>query len=126
MAKMKTDELTKQALDLWKKTVDQLDDISKSLMKSSGLDKLKFDKVKLMTDRDKLFRRLGEQTYALIEKGKVKMPQPLLDTYERIRKLMDRILGVKKAPAKKKPAKKVTKKVVKKPTKRKPAKKKTS
>ncbi len=41
-------DMRKQALDLWKKPVAELDDMSKSLMKSSGLDKLKFDRAKLL------------------------------------------------------------------------------
>jgi hypothetical protein len=123
--KKKKDDLTKQALDLWKKTVAQLDDISKSLMKSSGLDKLKFDRAKLLEERDKLFKRLGEETFGLIEKGKLRVPGSVKDTYLKIRKLMDRLLGSKK-PAKKKPAKKSAKKKTakKKTAKKKPAKRK--
>jgi hypothetical protein len=101
----KVEAMQKQAIDLWKKTVAQLDEISKSLMKTSGLDKIMFDRAKLMSERDRLFKRLGEETYKLIDQRKIKVPRAIQDIYVRIRNLMDRLIMQKK-PAKKKPAKK--------------------
>ena len=115
------EKLQKQAVDLWKKTVKQLDDISKSLMKASKLDQLQFDRARLLQERDRLFKRLGEETYKLIDMGKIRVPKPIQDIYKRIRKVMDGIMlakpGKKKKPAKKKAAKK-------KPAKKKAARKK--
>lgn len=118
------DKMQKQALDLWKKTVGQLDEISKSLKKAVPFDRLHFDRAKLMEERDKLFKRLGEETYKLIERGKVSVPKQAQDLYKRIQDLMDKIKFDKKPKksAKKKTAKKSTKKTTTK-SKKKPAKK---
>jgi hypothetical protein len=105
----KPDEFRKQAIDLWKKTVAQLDEISKNLMKTSRLDRLKFDRAKLIEERDKLVKRLGEETYKLIEKGRLSVPKPLQDLYKRISKVAERIIPGRIKPAKKK-AKRTTSK----------------
>jgi hypothetical protein len=112
MAKKRND-VAKQAMDLWKKTVAQLEEISKVLGVESVIDRIKADHARLLAERDKLFKRLGEETYKLIDKNKIKVPQPVKETYQKIRDLMERLLGTKKAKkktAKKKTARKSTKK----------------
>lgn len=128
MAERADERIRKQAIDLWKKTVSQLDEISKTLMKTSRLEKLKIDRARLLADRDKLLKRMGEETYKLIEQGRLKVPKPLLDLYNRVSKLLDRIIPEKMKPAKKpkrKAAKKKAAPARKKATKKKAAKKKT-
>jgi hypothetical protein len=91
------EKLQKQAVDLWKKTVKELNDISKSLMKASRLDRIQFDRAKLLAERDKLFKRLGEETYRLIDMGKIKVPKGVRDIYKRIQGVIDRIMQTKKS-----------------------------
>jgi hypothetical protein len=128
MAERADVKIRKQAIDLWKKTVSQLDEISKTLMKTSRLEKLKIDRAKLLADRDKLLKRLGQETYKLIEQGRLKVPKPLKELYNRISKLLDRIIPEKMKPVKKKPKKKAAPKPAakKKPAKKKATKKKTT
>ena len=69
---------------------------------------------RVLAERDKLFKRLGEETYKLIEARKIKVPKPIQDIYVRIRNLMDVLImqkkpkkpAARKTPAKKKAAKK--------------------
>ncbi len=117
----KKKDVKKQLMDLWKKTINQLEDISVSLLKSSGLDKIKFKSVKILAERDKLLKRLGEETFRLIDQGKMAVPKPINELYGKISKLMDRLWGKK---TKKKTAKK--RKTTKKTTRKKTAKKKTA
>ena len=109
--------MRKQALDLWKKTVAQLEQISKTL-RASGIEKFKAERDRLLAERDKLFKRLGEETFKLIEARKIKVPKPIQDIYVRIRNLMD-VLIMQKKPKKKTARKKPVKKAKKKTTKKK-------
>ena len=103
------EEMRKQAIDLWKKTVAQLDQISKTL-RASGIERFKVERDRLLAERDKLFKRLGEETFKAIEARKIKVPKAVQDIYVRIRNLMDALIMQKKprkkAAKKKKPAKK--------------------
>ena len=104
--------MRKQAIDLWKKTVAQLEQISKTL-RASGIEKFKAERDRLLAERDKLFKRLGEETFKLIEARKIKVPKPIQDIYVRIRNLMDVLImqkKPKKKAARKKPVKKAKKK----------------
>ena len=105
----RAEEMRKQAIDLWKKTVSQLEQISKTL-RASGIERFKAERDRLLAERDKLFRRLGEETFKQIEARKIKVPKPIQDIYVRIRNLMDVLImqkkPKKKAAKKKKPAKK--------------------
>jgi hypothetical protein len=100
------DEMRKQAIELWKKTVAQLDQISKTL-RATGIERFKAERDRLLSERDKLFKRLGEETYKLIEARKIKVPKGIQDIYVRIRNLMD-VLIMQKKPKKKAAKKKIT------------------
>ncbi len=104
----RAEEMRKQAIDLWKKTVAQLEQISKTL-RASGIEKFKAERDRLLAERDKLFKRLGEETFKLIEARKIKVPKAVQDIYVRIRNLMD-VLIMQKKPKKKAAKKKPTKK----------------
>jgi hypothetical protein len=107
----RAEEMRRQAIDLWKKTVSQLEQISKTLS-VSGIEKFKAERDRLLSERDKLFKRLGEETFKLIETRKIKVPKPIQDIYVRIRNLMDVLImqkKPKKKPARKKPARKAAK-----------------
>jgi hypothetical protein len=102
MDEKKIDEIRKQVLDYWKKTVNQIEDLYKKVLESSGLNKIKLDKANLLMERDRLIKRLGEETYHLIEQRKIMVPKPVQSIYVKIRTVMDRLIiqGGKK-PAKK-------------------------
>jgi hypothetical protein len=108
----RAEEMRKQAIDLWKKTVAQLDQISKTL-RASGIERFKAERDRVLAERDKLFKRLGEETYKLIEERKIKVPKAVQDLYVKIRNLMDVLImqkKPKKTAARKKPVKKAKKK----------------
>ena len=112
----RAEQMRKQALDLWKMTVAQLEQISKTL-RTTGIERFKAERTRLLSERDKLFKRLGEETYKLIEARKIKVPRPIQDIYVRIRNLMD-VLIMQKKPKKKAARKKPVKKAKKKTTKK--------
>jgi hypothetical protein len=119
----RTEEIRKQALDLWNKTVAQMEEISKALVKTSGLEKFKLDRAKLLEERDRLLHRLGEETYKLIEAGKMKAPKPVLQLADRVSKVMDKLILRTRPKKAKKATKKAAKKATNKPAKKKVAKK---
>ena len=86
------EEIRKQMLELWGKTVSQLEDISRTIMVTTGLEKLKFDNAKLIAEHDKLTKRLGEEVFKLLEAGSLKLPAPAQDIYGRIRHVIEKLL----------------------------------
>lgn len=96
----KAEEIRNQVIDLWGKTVGQLEQISRNLMES-GVNIFKVEQAKLLAERDRLLNRLGEETYRLLDAGKVKLPKSVTETYIKVRKVMDRIMIPKegRAPA---------------------------
>ena len=125
------DEIKKQVMDLWGKTVAQLEDISNTIKGATSLEKLKHEQAKLTAEREKLAKRLGEEVEKLLDAGKVKLPKPVMGVYDRLKKVADRLTKkekagkkkaaeakkqVKKTKAKAKKTAKKTKKVVKKPS----------
>jgi hypothetical protein len=112
----RAEEMRKQAIELWNKTVAQLEQISKTL-RASGIERFKAERDRLLAERDKLFKRLGEETFKLIEARKIKVPKAIQDIYVKIRNLMDVLImqkrpkkAAKKKTARKKPVKKAKKK----------------
>lgn len=137
-----TAEVRKQMLELWGKTIGQLEEISKGLMSTTGLEKLKFDQARLVEERDRLLKRLGEEVFRLLEAGALVVPAPVLPIYQRLKKVFEKLLDkqpagrakaveasqavrktARKKPAAKKPARK--KAVGKKPARKKAARKKS-
>lgn len=94
----KADEIRHQVIDLWGKTVGQLEQISRNLMES-GVNIFKVEQAKLLAERDRLLNRLGEETYRLLDAGKVKLPKQVTDTYIKVRRVMDRIMIPKQGRA---------------------------
>lgn len=65
MAKDKgSDEIKKELTHLWKKTVDQLDEIKDVLVKTTETAQGKIETELKKRERDKLFQKLGEQVAA--------------------------------------------------------------
>jgi hypothetical protein len=95
--KPQAEELKKKAMNLWAKTVQQIEALS-TVMKAAGLDKLKFDRARLLEERDRLIARLGEETFRLIESGRIRVPGTVSSIYLRLRDLMDRLMLPQEGP----------------------------
>ena len=99
---MQAAEIRKQVNELWKQAVDQLEDVKEVL---SG--RLGQDLVRLRSERDKLLKVLGEQTYKLANQGKVSLPGIVQRTVERLNSVlagMQKGSRKKAAPSRKKAA----------------------
>jgi hypothetical protein len=118
------DEVRKQMMELWGKTISQLEDISKTLMSTAGLETIKFDQAKLTEERDKLFALLGQEVFKLLEAGKVKVPSKAEQVYAKLTKVIEKLLKQEEATTTKTKVKKTAKKTKKaKKAAKKPAKK---
>jgi hypothetical protein len=109
---METAEVRKQVNELWKQAVDQLEAVKEVLQ-----GRLEEDLVRLRTERDKLLKTLGEQTYRLANQGKLPVPTVVKRTVERLNSVIDGIVNAQRGARK-------TKKTGKKTAPRKSSKKK--
>jgi hypothetical protein len=110
---LKSDEIRRQANELWKQAIDQLEEVKKLVLKQTG--RLESDLNRLLAERDRLLRELGEQTYRLANQGSIHVPKFVRDTVDNLNKVIDRITK-KRGPARKRTGakKKVTRRRVKK------------
>ena len=110
---LNSDELRRQANELWKQAIDQLEEVKKLVLKQTG--RLESDLNKLLIERDKLLRQLGEQTHKLANQGSIHVPKFVKETVDELNKVIDRITK-KRRPAPRRTAakKKVTRRRVKK------------
>lgn len=128
MANM-TDEFRKEVNKLWSQAIDQLEEIKETVLRTN--DRVEAEVQRLRLERDKLLRRLGEQTLKLANQQTVPLPAVLKRTVEQlndvIESLTDAQSGRKKRGTKKKKKAASKKKVTrKKTTKKKVTKKKTT
>lgn len=128
MANM-TDEFRKEVNKLWSQAIDQLEEIKETVLRTN--DRVEAEVQRLRIERDKLLRRLGEQTLKLANQQTVPLPTVLKRTVEQlndvIESLTDAQSGRKKRGTKKKKKATSKKKVTrKKTTKKKVTKKKTT
>lgn len=65
-------EFRKQINEVWKQAIDQLETVKKVVLQST--DRFEADLERLRIERDKLLKRLGEQTYRLVNEGKLPIP----------------------------------------------------
>ena len=113
------DDIRRQVNTLWKEAIGQLDE-AKGILTG----RIEGDLVKLRSERDKLLKRLGEQTYRMANDGKLPVPTMIKRTVDRLNEVID---GVVEAEKRKKGRTKAKKKAAKKPTaKKKTAKKKVT
>jgi hypothetical protein len=108
-----SDNLKQQANDLWKQAVDQLDEVKKAVLKQRG--RFESDLSRLVGERDKLLKELGQQTRRLANQGSIHVPKFLRDTADNLNQVIGRITNSHR-PAKKRAGgkKKVTRRRVKK------------
>jgi hypothetical protein len=77
--------------DLWRSTVDQLEDIKDAVVRTTEVGRAKLDAALLRRDRDRLYARLGESAYKLAEAGALALPADLEDLRGEIGALNERI-----------------------------------
>ncbi len=85
----RAEDFKKQAINLFKQTVTQLEDLSRIFIKPATLDRLKSDARGLLEERDRLFKKFGEECFRLIESNNVPVPKPVKKLYETIRSAMN-------------------------------------
>ncbi len=112
-----TEEFRKEVNKLWTQAIEQLEDIKDTVLHTS--DRVEAEVQRLRLERDKLLRKLGEQTLKLANQQTVPMPSAVKRTIEQLNEVLESLTSAEKG-RKKKSRKKVTKK------KKKVAKKKTS
>ncbi|MEM6731859.1 MAG: hypothetical protein AAF658_09895 [Myxococcota bacterium] len=127
-----TEEFRKEVNKLWSSTIDQLEEIKDTVLRTN--DRVEAEIQRLRLERDKLLRRLGEQTLKLANQQTVPLPSTVKRTIEQLNEVLETLTsaekGRKKRKTKKKAAKKKTTKkkttAKKKATKKKATKKKTT
>jgi hypothetical protein len=85
----RAEDLKQHAINLFKQTVTQLEDLSRALIKPATLDRLKSDAKSLVEERDRLFKKFGEECFRLIESDRLPLPKPVKKLYQTIRSAMD-------------------------------------
>jgi sulfite reductase alpha subunit-like flavoprotein len=121
MARANKDEFRKQINEVWQHAMDQLEEVKEAVLRSG--DRVEAEVEQLRMQRDKLLRKLGEQTHKLANQGKLPVPDVVKQTVDHLNEVIDKLVeksGKKKTKKKatKKAAKKKAKKTAKKTTKK--------
>ena len=85
------DRMRGQLNEMWKNAMDGLEDLREVVLKASQNAKVRLDATFLRRERDRLYQQLGEETYALAETGKLKVPAELRDTVDRIHAIVEQV-----------------------------------
>jgi hypothetical protein len=123
--KNKRDDFRKQINEVWKQAIGQLEDVKDAVLKS-GNNRVEAEVERLRLERDKLLRKLGEQTYKLANQGKLPMPGLVKQTVDRLNDVIDKMVKKGRKKKTKKKTKRKTKKKATKKKAKKTAKKKTA
>lgn len=89
----RADDFKNQAFNLFKKTVTQLEDLSRLFVKTDTINQIKSDAKSLIEERDRLFRRLGEECFRLIESNSLPVPKSIRDLYKMTRSVLDDLMN---------------------------------
>ena len=87
----RSDEFRRQVNELWKNAVDQLEEVKDVIVRSTG--RFEADLQRLRHERDRLLKRLGEQTYKLANQGKLPMPAFVKSTVERLNDVVQSLVA---------------------------------
>lgn len=88
-----TDEFRKHVNELWSQTVDQLETLKDTVLRSTN-DRVETEVQRLRMERDKLLQNLGEQTLKLINQEKVPVPAVVKKTVDRLNSVLDSLMSV--------------------------------
>jgi hypothetical protein len=124
MARKTPDDFRKQINEVWKQAINQLEDVKDVVLKSG--DRMEAEVERLRLERDKLLKKLGEQTHKLANQGKLPMPGVVKQTVDRLNEVIDKMVKSRKKKTKKRKTSKKKKKTTKKKAKKKVTKKKTT
>jgi len=91
MPTTRADEIKKQVNVIWKQAVGQLEDVKEAVLKQT--DRFDAEIHWLKTERDRLLKRLGEQTHKLATQGKLPMPGLVKSTVDRIDEVVARLVA---------------------------------
>jgi hypothetical protein len=70
---------------MWKMASDSFDTLREVVVRSSQAGKLRVDLALLAREKQQLLARLGEQVAALVDEGKLDVPEELRQTYDRVK-----------------------------------------
>jgi hypothetical protein len=87
----RSDDFKKQVNELFCQAFSQLEDVKEAIVRSTN--RFEADLVRLREERDKLLKRLGEQTYRLAREGKLPVPTFVKATVERLNEIIARMLA---------------------------------
>src|SRR5689334_14313824 len=88
---MRSDDIRKQVNELWQEALKQLEEVKDVIVRST--DRLEADLQRLRSERDRLLKRLGEQTHKLASEGRLPMPAFLKVTIDRLNEVIDKIVA---------------------------------
>jgi hypothetical protein len=106
------DEFRRQINDVWKHAIGQLEDVKEAVLRSTdrledvkevvarGSDRVENELGRLRQERDKLLKKLGEQTYKLANQGSLPVPSLVKQTVDRLNEVIDKMVekGAKESP----------------------------
>src|SRR5215467_5844395 len=85
------EELRRQFGTMWKMASDSFDTLREVVVRSSQTGRLRVDLALLAKEKQYLLAKLGEQVAALIDEGKLEVPESARQTYERVKDVDARI-----------------------------------
>lgn len=92
-----SDDFRRQVNELWKQALDQLEEVKDAIVRSTG--RFEVEAQRLRQERDRLLRRLGEQTHKLAQEGKLPMPAFVKSTVDRLNEVLDHLVAKEGAGA---------------------------
>ena len=93
----RADELRKQVNELWKQAIDQFGEVKQVVTRSTG--RFERDFRKLRSERDKLLRKLSEQSYRLADQDRLPVPAIVRRSIDRLNEVIESIVTTEPTPA---------------------------
>jgi hypothetical protein len=83
--------LRRQFGTVWKMASDSFDTLREVVVRSSQTGRLRVDLALLAREKQQLLARLGVQVAALLDEGKIEVPEAVRQTYDRVKDVDARI-----------------------------------
>lgn len=91
MAKVPADDVRRQLGSLFGRAIEALGEVRSAVVRTSQVGKIKLDATFLRRERDRLFARLGEEVFDLVEAGTLTLPEEPAGLVEQIREVERRL-----------------------------------
>lgn len=101
-----TDDFRKEVNKLWSHAIDQLEEIKETVLRTNGRVEAEVHRLKI--ERDKLLRRLGEQTLKLANQKTVPLPSVVKRTVQQLNEVLESLTSAENGRKKTKTSKKST------------------